>query len=169
MTKVLAFLPLILFANPAAAVDIGSVPPDYLGKSDSGNEIHLSESTGRIRIVSFWATWCSPCLKELPVLNAIQKRGGAERIQVIAVNLKESRKQFRRALRAFDDYELEFVHDQRGTVAKRYGVKGIPHMLIIDVDGRVAYQHVGYDETALEGIVAEINALLIANDMSQED
>jgi len=165
----IAIVSLVSLASPAASVDIGSVPPDYLGKSDSGNEIHLSDSTGRIRIVSFWATWCSPCLKELPVLNAIQKKGGAERIQVIAVNLRESRKQYRKALRAFDDYELEFVHDQRGTVAKRYGVKGIPHMLIIDVDGRVAHQHVGYNETALEGIVAEINALLIVNEMAQAE
>lgn len=159
---------LVSLAGPAGSVEIGDIAPDYLGKSDSGKEIHLSESVGRIRIVSFWATWCSPCLKELPVLNAIQKNGGSERVQVIAVNLKESPKQFRKALRAFKDFEIEFVHDRRGAIAKRYDIEGIPHMLIIDIDGRTAYRHVGYNESALAGIVAEINTLLLKNDMVQE-
>jgi thiol-disulfide isomerase/thioredoxin len=160
---------LVVFAVPAAAVELGEVPPDYLGVSQTKQKIYLSESTGRIRIVTFWATWCSPCLKELPVLNAIQASAGAERVQVIAVNLKESPKQFRKALRAYKDFEIDFVHDRRGSAARRYGVKGIPHMLIVDVDGRVAYQHIGYSEDALPGIVAEINTLLVKNNLVRVD
>lgn len=155
-------------SSATASVEVGDIPPDYLGKSVGGKEILLSESAGRIRIISFWATWCAPCLKELPVLNAIQTTGGAERIKVIAINLEEPRKQFRNAMRAYKDFEIEFVHDRRGTVAKKFDVKGIPRMLIIDVDGRVAYQHEGYTESALEGIVAEINALLVQNEMVEE-
>ena len=162
------FVCLVVLSGPARSVEVGEIPPDYLGKSDSGKKILLSESAGRIRVVSFWATWCAPCLKELPVLNAIQRQGGSDRVQVIAVNLRESRKQFRKALRAFKDFEIEFVHDQRGTVSKRYDVEGIPHLLILDVDGRIAYQHVGYNEEALAGIVAEINTLLLTNEMVEE-
>ena len=158
-------LSILLCAFSAHAADVGEVPPDYLGRSSEGEEIRLSEGAGRIRIVTFWATWCSPCLKELPVLNAIQKKGGAERIEVIAINLKESKKQFRKALRAFEDFEITFIHDRRGSVARNYGVKGIPHMVMVDVDGRVAYKHIGYNESALEGIVAEINALLLQNNL----
>ncbi len=164
----LSIVLLLTLASPAAAVDVGGIPPDYLGKSEGGSEIHVSDSLGRITIVSFWATWCAPCLKELPMLNAIQRKGGAERIRVIAVNLKESKRQYRKALRVFDGYEIEFVHDRRGAVADRYGVEGIPNMLIIDVDGRVAYRHIGYSEAALEGIVSEINTLLIKNEMAEE-
>jgi thiol-disulfide isomerase/thioredoxin len=169
INKALTIVCLILLAGRAASVEIGDIPPDYLGKSNNGNEVHVSDSVGRITIVSFWATWCPPCLKELPVLNAIQNNGGLERIQVIAVNLKESKKQFRKALRAFAEFNIAFVHDQRGSVARKYGVQGIPHILIIDVDGRVAYQHFGYDETALEGIVSEINKLLVKNEMFEEE
>lgn len=146
---------------PTHAVELGEIPPDYLGKSTTSEEIRLSDSAGRIRIVTFWATWCAPCLKELPVLNVIQRHGGKSRLKIIAVNLRESKKQYRKALRAYDDFVIDFVHDVRGTVAKRYGVKGIPHMLIVDANGRVAYQHTGYNEDALEDIVAEINALLV--------
>ncbi len=156
---------LLLFATTAISVEIGEVPPDYLGRSNNGDEILVSDSAGRITIVSFWATWCPPCLKELPILNAIQNKVGVDRIKVIAVNLKEPKKQYRKAMRAYKEFNIEFVHDTRGTAARKYDVEGIPHMLIIDVDGRVAYQHIGYNEDALEGIVSDINALLIKNDL----
>jgi len=116
---------LFLLAIPAHAVEVGEVPPDYLGRSSDGEEI----------------------------------------LEVIAINLKEPKKQFRKALRAYEDFEITFIHDRRGSVARNYGVKGIPHMVMVDVDGLVAYQHIGYSERALEGIVAEINALLLKNNL----
>lgn len=156
-------------ANPALAVGVGDVPPDYLGKSADKAKIYLSESNGKIRIITFWATWCPPCLKELPVLNAVQKKGGADRIQVIAVNINDRQIDFRRALRKLKDYEIDFVFDNKKSVADKYDVEGIPHMLIVDVDGRVAFQHVGYNESALTGIVEEINSLLIKNKLVKRE
>tara|TARA_R110000782_G_scaffold205433_7_gene293736 strand:- start:1499 stop:2014 length:516 start_codon:yes stop_codon:yes gene_type:complete len=156
---------LFMLASPAESVEIGDLPPDYLGQSSKNREIRLSEGSGRIRIVTFWASWCGPCLKELPVLNAIQKQGGSDRIQVVAINLKEPRKHYRKVLRKMKDYEIDFVHDERGSVARKYDVEGIPHMLIINVDGRVAYQHIGYTEAAIPTIVEEINQLLIDNNL----
>jgi len=161
------FAGLVFSSGPAVAVEIGELPPDYLGKAVDKRKIHLSASNGKIRIVTFWATWCAPCLKELPVLNAVQKSGGADRIQVIAVNINDRKNDFRRALRKLKDYEIDFVFDYKQAVAKQYDVEGIPHMLIIDVDGRVAFQHVGYKESALPGIVEEINSLLIKNNLAR--
>lgn len=160
---------LVLAAGPVQAVDVGDVPPDYLGKAVDKTRIYLSESNGKIRIVTFWATWCAPCLKELPVLNAVQKMGGADRIQVIAVNINDRKNDFRRALRKLKDFEIDFVFDYKKSVADKYDVEGIPHMLIIDVDGRVAFQHVGYNEDAIPAIVDEINSLLIKNGLVSSD
>ncbi len=154
-----------LALSPAFAADVGDIPPDELGNTDGGKDVRLSDSEGRIRIVTFWATWCPPCLKELPVLNAIQNQAGTSRVQVIAINLKESRRQYRKAREAFTDFNVTFVHDARGKVGERFGVKAIPYMLIIDVDGRVAYKHVGYDDSELENIVGEINTLLTRNNL----
>lgn len=154
-----------LFGNPVAAVEIGETPPDYLGKSKDKTKIYLSEGVGKIRIVTFWATWCAPCLKELPVLNAVQKKGGEDRVQVIAVNINDRQIDFRRALRKLKDYEIDFVFDYKKSVAKKYDVGPIPHMLIIDVDGKVAFRHVGYNEKAIPQIVEEINSLLVKNNL----
>ena len=146
-------------------VDVGQRPPDYLGRSTEGDKQYVADSSGRVLIVTFWATWCPPCLKELPVLNAIQKHAGANRVRVVAVNLKEPRKQFRRAMRAFKEYEITFVHDQHGGIAKDYSVESVPNLFIIDVDGRIAFRHVGYSDAALNGIVDDINSLLIKNQL----
>ena len=150
-------------AEPSVGVEVGQKPPDYLGRSTEGDKLHVADSAGQVLIVSFWATWCPPCLKELPVLNAIQKQAGANRVRVVAVNLKEPRKQFRKAMRAFRDYEITFVHDQHGGIAKDFSVKGVPNLFIIDVDGRIAFRHVGYSDAALNGIVDDINSLLVKN------
>lgn len=155
----------ILLPAPSIAdnIVIGEAPPDYLGVSTDGDEIRLSEQTGRLQIVSFWATWCAPCLKELPVLNAIQNQTGTDRLRVIAVNLEEPRSRFRRAMRAYDEFGITFVHDKKGHTARKFGVKGIPFMVILDIDGTVAYKHTGYSESALSGFVDEINGLLVKN------
>lgn len=156
-----------MLSAPSVAdnVIIGEAPPDYLGVSTDGDEIRLSAGIGRIQIVSFWATWCPPCLEELPVLNAVQNQAGTERVRVIAINLEEPRSQFRRAMKAFGEFEITFVHDKSGGIAKMYGVRGIPFMIILDTDGTVAFKHTGYNESALGEIVDEINGLLIKNQL----
>lgn len=152
-------------AGAEIGVDVGRLPPDYIGKTKSGDEVRVIDSRGQLLIISFWATWCAPCLKELPVLNAIQKSAGADRVRVVAVNLKEDKKRYRKALKAYSEFDITFVHDVRGATGRRFKVEGIPNMFIIDVDGRIAFHHVGYNDSALNGIVAEINSLLLKNNL----
>lgn len=68
-------------------------------------------------------------------------------------------------MKAMKDFEITFVHDERGSTARAFKVKGVPNLFIIDVDGRIAFRHVGYSDSALDGIVADINSLLIKNQL----
>lgn len=168
--RAVLFFAVCLVATAAAAkhpagLETGQHPPDYLGRSTDGDKLYVADSAGQILVVTFWASWCAPCLKELPILNAIQKKACANRVRVVAINLKESRKQFRKVMRALEDYEINFVHDERGSVAKDYRVKGVPNLFIIDVDGRIAFRHVGYSDAALGRIVEDINSLLVKNQL----
>jgi thiol-disulfide isomerase/thioredoxin len=155
----------ILWAMPASAAKptgpkVGDAPPaDDLGKDASGNRIHLSDYRGKIVIISFWASWCGPCRKELPVLAAIQKSGTRDKIAVFAVNWQESRDRFLQIKRALKTDDLTLVSDESGHYGAKYGVDGIPHMVIIGRDGRVAAVHVGYGESEIPVLVDEINAL----------
>lgn len=101
----------------------------------------------------------SPCRRELPVLATIQKQGTRDKIAIFAVNWRESADQFRQIRRAFKDIDLSLVSDESGRFGRQYGVNGIPHMVVIGRDGRIAAVHVGYGESEIPVLVDEINSL----------
>lgn len=83
----------LLFLATVVAADIkpGDVPPDEFGKTPKGKSISGSGQAGKVVVVTFWASWCGPCLQEIPVLESVQKTLGEDRVAVIAVNSKEDR------------------------------------------------------------------------------
>jgi thiol-disulfide isomerase/thioredoxin len=144
-----------------ASPEEGDVPPARVGIDLSAEPVLLTSFSGKAIVVSFWATWCAYCLKELPILHRIQKAAGKESMQVIAVNT-ESREVFRKAARALKELDLLHAHDNDHSGQDLYGVKGIPHMVIVGRDGRIAAVYRGYSESSLESIVADINRALAA-------
>ena len=126
----------------------------------AGNEVDLAALRGKVVIVTFWASWCPPCRKELPVLGHFQRVVGREALEVVAINYKEPRRDFVEVVRRNRDMGLTWVHDARGAVSDLYGVRALPHMFMLDRDGRVAFTHRGYSEAALPGIIEEVLSLL---------
>jgi thiol-disulfide isomerase/thioredoxin len=139
---------------------VGEIPPDALGRDRQGKDITVSQYRGKVVIVTFWASWCGPCRKELPILGKVQKIVGREHLEVVAVNFKEDRDAFNAVVRANHDIALHYVPDPRGRIGDSYGVKTIPNMFIIDTEGRIAHVHRGYSEDMLDGFVQEMLQLL---------
>ena len=143
-------------ACQAAALKEGDEPPAYVGRTVDGEPVSLASHSGKAIVVSFWATWCAYCLKELPILNNIQKAAGKERMQVIAVNT-ESLDVFRKVARGLSSLDLQLAYDPDRKGRKSYGVNGIPHMVIIGRDGKIEAVFRGYTEDDLDRIVSAIN------------
>jgi thiol-disulfide isomerase/thioredoxin len=143
----------------AGTLKVGDMAPDDLGRDASGNQVHLSDYHDKLVIVSFWASWCGPCRKELPVLAKIQESGTRDKIAIFAVNWRESAQRFQEIKRVLKNTDLTLVSDESGWFGREYGVKGIPHMVIIGRDGRIAAVHVGYGESEIPRLVKEINSL----------
>ena len=145
----------------AAGVQVGDIPPPRLGTDRDGDRVDLAQMSGKIVVVTFWATWCPPCRKELPVLEAIHNSVGEDRLEVIAVNT-EDRRTYRGALRRLKNYRMTLVHDRRGIIQRQYGVEGLPHMVIVGIRGKVVSIKQGYNEDMVIPIVDELNSLLRA-------
>ncbi|HPF46485.1 MAG: TlpA family protein disulfide reductase [Alphaproteobacteria bacterium] len=142
-------------------LNIGDAIPDALGSDIDGTKINSSDYQGKIMVISFWATWCPPCRRELPIIDNLQRLVGKDRLAVIAVNFGESKRIFRKFIRAAGDVHLTFSHDNKGKIGtKTFGIKAIPHMIIVDHMGKVAHVHSGYGEETVDNLANEINGLL---------
>lgn len=111
-------------------------------------------------MISFWASWCSYCRKELPALNQIQAQAGDSFLKVVAVNVKDETSDYRAMTRQMRDYALTLTRDRDGSIAEGYGVESYPNLWIIDPQGRVASRHNGYGDDSFGEIVGEIRRVL---------
>lgn len=101
---------LLASANASAARPaVGNLAPEEFGTTLKGEMPKLAEHQGKVVVVTFRATWCGYCLKELPVPEALQ-RAFKDRIQVIAVNT-ETRQEFRDALRGIRKTTMKMTYD----------------------------------------------------------
>jgi thiol-disulfide isomerase/thioredoxin len=158
----LLVLCLSLMAGPAGAkLEVGIVPPDYLGKTPDNDEIRISQFRGSVVVVTFWASWCGPCRRELPVLDVLQKAAGS-RAHIIAVNVQDTAQDYRIIRRQLKDSALTFTHDRNGKISEGYAVKSYPNLYVIDQTGTIAAVHVGFGDDSLVQIIDDINALLVA-------
>ena len=139
---------------------IGEAPPTIGLKDRGGSVIDLAALQGKVVVVTFWASWCGPCRRELPMLGKVQEVVGREHLEVVAVNFKEPRRDFNAVIRANKDLDLTYVHDERGIVSDRYGVTALPNMFIIGQDGLIAQTHRGYSENVLQSFMQELLELL---------
>ena len=139
---------------------IGELPPTIGLKDRGGNVIDLAALQGKVVVVTFWASWCGPCRRELPMLGKVQEVVGREHLEVVAVNFKAPRRDFNAVIRATKDLDLTSVHDAPGVVSDRYGVTALPNMFIIGQDGLIAQTHRGYSEDVLQSFMQELLELL---------
>jgi peroxiredoxin len=107
-----------------------------------GGTVRLGEFRGKVVLLNFWATWCPPCIAEMPGMQAVQHVFGEQGFVVLAVNLREPQEE----VRAFvDALELSFpvAFDHKAEIAGVYGVLGLPTTVLIDRRGLVVGRAVG--------------------------
>jgi thiol-disulfide isomerase/thioredoxin len=135
--------------------------PDFtLTRLADGNATSpLMEQEGQIIVLDFWATWCLPCLKELPKLAELFQQYDPAQVRFIAVNTEEDLQTVsnfteRRPL------DIEIALDLEGKTAETFGVEELPSLVIIDSKGKVQRLHVGFQDDLIESIRTEIDSLL---------
>ena len=148
-------------SNRAAAAASAQKPSEWVGKPApefkvtdvKGEELSLEKYQGQVVLLDFWATWCGPCIAELPNVKKTYENYKDQKFQIIGISLDRSKP----ALDAFIKREgLAWDHywDQGGKVANQYGVTGIPSMFLIDGSGVI--RKTNLRGRALETSVAEL-------------
>ena len=141
-------------------LDVATPLPEFILPDVSGKQRNISEWQGKIRIINFWATWCPPCLKEIPEFVDLQDRHSVNGVQFIgvAVDSQESVAEFLTTHKV--NYPI-LIGDIEGiALAQKLGnnVGVVPFTLVVNQQGQIIYQHSG--EISKEKIM-EIVAPLI--------
>jgi len=124
-----------------------------------GDEFVLSKARGKIVVLDFWATWCGPCVKAIPEYLEAVSRFDSDRVRFVGVNQSESAEVITAFLKR-RDWKFDVALDQNGGVGLSYGVTGIPHTVVIDGEGKVAWVHTGYTPDGATAMKQVIESLL---------
>ncbi len=118
--------------------------PDVKFNDAAGNQLSLKSFTGKTVLLNLWATWCAPCLQEMPHLDELQARLGSGKFEVVAVSLDRGNPA--KPKKFLDDIQakaLRFYHDPLAKLNFDLDVIGMPTTLLIDGEGREIGRLVG--------------------------
>lgn len=126
------------FSSPESAV-LGETAPSFSLQDLDGETVQLSDYKGKGVLLNFWATWCTPCVNELPLLNEAYKITG---VDMVAINVGEEAQDVQKFV---DRYDLVFpiALDSDMQIRQTYGVVGLPVTLLVDADGVLISRHDG--------------------------
>lgn len=135
---------------------VGKPVPDFTVKGLDGKEISIKDLKGQVVLIDFWATWCGPCIKEMPKVKNTYTKFKDQKFTIIGISLDRSIDPLK-AYIAKEELEWKQYWDQDRTVRNLFGVKFIPTAVIIDGEGIVRKAKVGgFDlETAVETYVKQ--------------
>jgi len=131
--------PLPVLPAPVAGT---SAPPFELPRAD-GSRTSLADHAGRAVLLHFWATWCPPCRRELPALEALRAALEPEGLSVLAVSVDAGSGEAVARFTAERAPGLDVLLDPREHVARRYAVGAYPTSVVIDRGGRVVHRAAG--------------------------
>lgn len=135
---------------------IGSQAQDFTVK-DADRTVSLHDFRGKIVLLNFWASWCAPCIEEMPSLVHLQKQMGPK-VTVVAVSIDEDEAAYRKFLRDHN-VDLLTVRDPEKRTSELYGTTGWPETFVIDPKGTIRRKFIGAVNWTSPEIVDYLNKL----------
>jgi cytochrome c biogenesis protein CcmG/thiol:disulfide interchange protein DsbE len=137
-----AVLALLVALSPLAAaaapvkLEVGDAAPQFVRTDLQGRHFDLHALRGKVVLIDFWASWCPPCIIEIPHLNALQKRLGARGLQVVGISMDDSAAVTQKTMQktAFD-YPVVMGDAKFGNLYG--GVLGLPLQYLVGADGKI--------------------------------
>ena len=118
---------------------------NFAGELPDGKTVYLKDYQGRFVLLNFWATWCSPCLKEMPDFESVYQEMGEEKLVVLAVGMGEDKIKISKFAEKYG-FTFPLLADPDMEITRLYGVKNIPITYLIDPKGVILGRALGVRE-----------------------
>ncbi len=114
-----------------------------LTKVPAAEPFDVAQHAGKVVVLDFWASWCVPCRRSFPWLNAMHEKYSGQGLVIVGVNLDMEQSD---AAKFLEEYPAEFaiVYDENKALARQYDVVAMPSSYIIGRDGQIAARHMGF-------------------------
>lgn len=135
LTLTLAFIGVIAYSLRDTSAKEGGKAPQFSITTDDGHRVTATSFGGKVLVLNFWATWCAPCIQEIPSLNEFQKEFAQKGVVVVAVSIDKNPQRYRSFLNHVH-VSFDTARDPRADLSAKYGTYIYPETYIIK-DGRV--------------------------------
>lgn len=144
------------FVKKRATYAVGSMAPDFEINTPDGKPFKLSSLRGHVVIMDIWASWCGPCRAENPNVKRIYKKFHKKGLEVLSVSLDDDKSKWLKAIKedGLNWHHVSELNGWKSKVVKLYGVRGVPHIVIIDKKGVIVAKNLR--DVSLEKKVEEL-------------
>lgn len=163
-------IPLTIAAADSAEAVLGfqrNEPPKALGRvlfnDAEGNPVTLADKRGRVVLMNFWATWCPPCVREMPSLARLQEKFPTSEFEVVLISLDRDASVIAPFYERLGLTNFAAYHDPRSRLSRQLAVAGLPTTLLIDSNGNEIGRVVGPAEWDSPVAVALIRKYIVGS------
>ena len=141
----------------------GSPAPNFTLPDLNGKMVSLADYKGQVVLLNIWATWCRPCVEEMPSMEKLHQELKDEKFVIIAVSIDESGA--KAVLPFMKKHKLSFpaLIDSAGTINSLYQTTGVPESFIIDKQGNILEEIIGPRDWAADGALKYFRSLIQEN------
>lgn len=127
----------------ASLIASADAAPDFTLPSSKGDNVRLAEQRGQVVMLNFWASWCGPCRKEMPLLDAMYQRYSSAGFVLYGVNVEEDNTDAKKLLKELG-VTFPVLFDSESKASSLYNVDAMPTTVVIDKKGQVRFVNRGY-------------------------